>query len=146
MFDFPFSGYRRDRSRELKIASELRGCGFGVMQMRSLEVRHLADILKINERIMAAVSGRNENNDRSIIIATDMRVVAIDYMPLFHSVDEISYGSIQGVTVSAVVLRAVVILHVSGRDVVLRQVKLGMAQQFADYVETRSIDLYSAAT
>lgn len=143
MFDSIFLGRHRDRSRESQIVHELQTCGFGRMQLRSLEVRHLAEILKENEHILAAAFGHNEERDRSVIIATDMRVIAIDYMPLFHSVDEISYSSIQGVSVSAAALRAVVILHVSGRDVVLRRVKLGMAQQFAEYIETRSIDLYS---
>ena len=129
------------KSHEEQIIDELKDCGFSFWQLKSLEVRHLVDFLESNEHILAAVYGYNTGNDRCIIVGTNMRIVYMDYVPMFRSVDEMSYANIQGVTYVTNVLRSTVTLHPSHRDLTLRWVRSGMARRFIDYIEMKSVEV-----
>jgi hypothetical protein len=140
MLDALLSGLSSDEARNAKIIKELRSCGFNFWQLKSLEVKHLADFLEKDEHILAAAYGHNPDKDKSIIVATDMRIVYMDYIPLFYSIDEVSYSAVRGVTYSTNGLRSTITLHTSQMDLTLRYIKLGMAKKFVDFIETKSIE------
>lgn len=121
-----------------RVRKELLAAGVTKYGLLKGESRHLAKIIHEDEHIGGVVYGRYKKTS-AMLVATELRVLFLDYKILFRKSDELSYDIISGVSLNDQATYAGVTLHTRLGDYMVRFVNLKAAHQFADFVETRKI-------
>lgn len=122
-----------------RVKSELRKAGVTRYGLLKGESRKLPQIIHPEEHIHAAVYGRCQQGS-AMLVATERRVIFIDWKPLYTTSDEISYDVIAGVTYGQQGLVSTVTLHSRIGDYQLRYVNIGVARKFVAYMEKRQLE------
>jgi len=120
-----------------RVRRELKDAGMTKYGFFKLATDHVPEIIHDNEHIKAVVYGRLHGKiDSAMLIATDRRILFLDYKPLYKNVDEITYEVVSGVNVSVVAMFAAVVLHTRVKDYSLRFVNINCAEKFAQFIES----------
>ena len=132
-----------DENHAKRIRSELVKAGMTSYGLLKGESRHLPELIHEDEHIGGVVYGRYSGGS-GMIVATDKRVLFLDYKPFYHSTDEIKYDVISGVSVNQQDGTAGVVLHSRLGDYKLRFVNVKCATHFTHYIERKAVELETA--
>lgn len=130
----------KNTARQQQIQEQLKSVGVSGYGRMKAESQHLVDILHIDEQIKGVVYGRYSVGS-AMLIATDKRVIFYDRMPLFQTVDELTYDVIVGVNLAKAGPLSTLILHTRAGDYTLRYVNLKTAGIFKQYLEQNIIEV-----
>jgi hypothetical protein len=98
---------------------QLTKAGYKFSYWTRAEVKELCDVLMPGEIITQATNGYYENGF-ALLVATDNRLLLIDRKPMFLSLDTISYGMIQEVTLDYRLLNSSVHIFTSNKVLVFK--------------------------
>jgi|GEM_PF-2846708 hypothetical protein len=140
--DTKVATHRQDSEVKQQVRQELREAGLNWLDMLTIESHYIHNLIHPNEHIQAAVSGRsNLGALPALIIATNLRVVYLHRIPLFMTMDEISYDLVTGISYNKIgPWYASVTLHTRNGDYELTFVNLRAANKFVETMEQSSID------
>jgi len=140
--DIQAASRSRDSARKQQVRQELRRAGLNWLDMLTIETHYIHNLIHPNEHIQAAVCGRsNLGALPALIIATNLRVIYLHRIPLFMTMDEISYDLVTGISYNKIgPWYAAVTLHTRNGDYELTFVNLHAANKFVETMEQSSID------
>lgn len=84
-----------DEDHAKRVKAELIKAGVTTYGLMKAESRHLPEHVHEDEHIGGVVYGRYEGGS-GMIVATDKRVLFLDYKPFYKSTDEIHYDVVSG--------------------------------------------------
>ena len=122
-----------------RIKQELRQAGVTRYGLLKGESRHLPRIIHPDEHIHGAIYGRAKEGS-IMLVATDRRVIILDWKPLFTNTDEITYDVVSGVKMGSQGIFTSVTLHTRIKDYALKFVNFKCADRFVDYIEERRLE------
>lgn len=126
-----------DEAHSKRIKSELVKAGMTPYGLMKAESRHLPEHVHEDEHIGGVVYGRYEGGS-GMIVATNKRVIFLDYKPFYKSTDEIHYDVVSGVSVNKQDGYSGVVMHTRLGDYKLRFVNNKCASHFARYMEEKA--------
>lgn len=129
-----------DENHTKRVRAELVKAGMTSYGLLKGETRHLPELIHEDEHIFGVVYGRYSGGS-GMIVATDKRLLFLDYKPFYRSTDEIKYDVISGVSVNKQDGTAGVVLHTRLGDYKLRFVNLKCAAHFTNYIEKKAVEL-----
>lgn len=129
-------------SHEERIKKELLGSGISPWGLLYSESRYLPTIIHNNEHIEAIVYGRTKSG-RSMLVATDKRVIFLDKKPMFIKTDEITYSLVGGVSYSQGTMRSTLTLHTRMGDISMHSMNRTCMMRFKEYIELRCVEQQS---
>lgn len=132
-----------DENHVKRIRSELVKVGMTSYGLMKSETRHLPEHIHEDEHIGGVVYGRYERGS-GMIVATDKRILFLDYKLFFQSTDEIKYDVVSGVSVNKQDGTAGVVLHTRLGDYKLRFVNLKCANHFLHYIQGKAVEMEEA--
>lgn len=137
--DYTFNDLYVDEElqHELRVIEELSDIGFGFWQLRRAESKYIASIIEKDEHILSAIYGHVPSGGKAVLVATDTRVIYLDHVPLFETLDEFPYESIIGITYSVNVFMSAITLHTALGDRTLEHVKHRTSESFVNYIEKK---------
>lgn len=130
---------KRYTPEELRVRDELRKAGISSYGMHKGETRRLPALIHPDEKIGGAVLGWCESGT-ALLVATNLRVIFIDWKPLYTTTDEISYDVVAGVSYGHQSVVATICLHTRIGDYTMRYVNLKSARRFIKYIENRRLE------
>lgn len=120
-----------------RIRNELKAAGMTRYGFFKLATDHLPELIHENEHIKGVVYGRLQGKlDSVMLVATDQRILFVDYKPFYKNADEITYEVVSGVNITVIGLHAGVVLHTRVKDYALRFVNINCAEKFTHYIES----------
>ncbi len=126
----------KDRSKINRIQEELKKAGMTSYGFSKVSTYHLPDLIHDDEHINGVVYGRQSKGMGAVmLVATNKRVLYLDYKPLYKNADEVTYDVVAGVKLSTVGPFAGVVLHTRVQDYSLRYVNINCAEIFTKYIE-----------
>lgn len=129
-----------DVKEQQRIASELQAVGITGAGLKRTEARKLYMMLHPDEHVMGAIRGRYKG-DGAMFVATNRRMLLLNYKPLFHNNDEISYDVLAGVTYNPEGLYAGVDIHTRMGDFPFRYVNKKSAKKLVEYLEHKHLEV-----
>jgi general stress protein 26 len=129
-----------------RIQDELRRAGVTMYGLAKFSSQYLHHIIHNDERIWGVVYGRYRSGEgllkftEGMLIATDRRVIFLDYKPGFTSVEEITYTAISGISFVTTGLFSSVTLYTRIGNFILNYANSSCVQRFVSYVESRQIE------
>lgn len=125
-----------DHTHIARIRKELKEVGMTFYGFMKLETDHLPELIHNDEHIKGVVYGRLEKTlDSVMLVATDKRILFVDYKPFFKNSDEITYEVVAGIKMTTIGPFAGVVLHTRVQEYGLRFVNIHCANVFVDYIE-----------
>ena len=119
-----------------RVRGELKAAGMTTYGFFKLATDHLPELIHEDEHIKGVVYGRLQGKfDSAMLVATDKRIVFVDYKPFYKNADEITYEVVSGVKLTVIGLFAGVVLHTRVKDYALRFVNINCAEIFTHYIE-----------
>lgn len=126
-----------DNLHAKRVRKELERAGMTKFGFLKLATIHLPELIHDDEHIEAVVYGRLQGKmDSVMLVATDKRILFLDYKPLYKNADEITYEVVSGVKLTVIGLFAGVVLHTRVKDIALRYVNINCAEIFTKHIET----------
>jgi len=122
-----------------RVFKELRAVGVTEYGMRKFAIKYLPNIIQPDEQIMAVVYGRYQDKkdgaslNAGVLVATDKRIVFLDYKPGFKSTDDIAYEAISGVNSTWAIFSSVTLYTRIG-NYTINFANTKCAKKFVDYV------------
>jgi general stress protein 26 len=125
-----------DHMHYKRVRSELKDAGMTKYGFFKLATDHLPELIHENEHIKGVIYGRLQGKmDSVMLVATDKRILFVDYKPFYKNADEITYEVVSGVNLTVIGLHAGVVLHTRVKDYALRFVNIECAEKFTHYIE-----------
>lgn len=129
------------KEHRLRVKEELRKAGVTSYGLLKLESRNLPQIIHENEHVKGVSYGRASTGGGAMLVATDLRIIYFNRMPLFSSLDEVTYELVSGVSIyKSGNLFASVSLHTRAGDYTVRYTNYVCAKRFVKYIEQRCIE------
>lgn len=133
-------------SHTLRVQEELKAAGMTKYGLLKLTTRCLPRVIHENEHIRAAVYGRYKQDgwplsSEGMLVATDKRIIFVNWKPGYTSIDELSYDIIAGLNVSRAIFFSALSLYTRMSTYTIRFANSGCVARFADYVERRRLTL-----
>jgi general stress protein 26 len=129
-----------DHAHIARIRKELKEVGMTFYGFMKLETDHLPELIHSDEHIKGVVYGRLEGKlDSIMLVATDKRILFVDYKPFFKNSDEITYEVVAGIKMTTIGPFAGVVLHTRVQEYALRFVNIHCANVFVDYIENHIV-------
>lgn len=128
-----------------RVFKELRAAGVTEYGMRKFAIKYLPNIIQPDEQIMAVVYGRYHDKgngavlNAGVLVATDKRIVFLDYKPGFKSTDDITYEVVSGVNSTWAIFSSVTLYTTMG-DYKISYANAKCAKKFVDYVAKRCLE------
>lgn len=136
---------KRERHED-RIVRELRKAGVTSYGRLKFVGRHISSIVRPEEHIEAAVYGRYQESTWGLLsfaagwlIATDHRMIFIDWKPGFIHFDELGYDAVTGQQKTQAGFFASYTLHTKSGDRVIRFANKRCVNQFMQVVEARKL-------
>ena len=124
-----------------RIKDELKKAGVTRYGLLKPESRNLSQVIQEDEHIMAVVYGRATTSGGAMLVATDLRVIYFNRMPLFATLDEVTYDLVSGVSKgNGGGLFETITLHTRAGDFTVRFANLRSAERFIKYIEQKCIE------
>ena len=125
-----------DHAHIKRVRSELRKAGMSKYGFFKLATDHLPELIHDDEHVEGVVYGRLQGKlDSVMLVATDKRILFVDYKPFYKNADEISYEVVSGIQLTVIGLFAGVVLHTRIKDIAMRFVNITCAEKFTHYIE-----------
>lgn len=122
-----------------RMKAELLAAGATRYGLVKNETRRLPELIHEDEHIGAAVNGRSESG-AVMLVATDKRLLYLDFKSFYSSVDEITYDVVSGVMHHTQGLFSNIIVHTRVGDYNLRFVNNKQGQKFVKYLESKRLE------
>src|SRR5581483_5890805 len=129
-----------------RVQDELRAAGATLYGLAKFSSQYLHRLIHANEHIYGAVYGRYRGGrgilslTEGMLVATDHRIIFLDYKPGFTAVEEIAYHAVAGIDYITAGPFSSVTLHTRIGEFSLRYANSNCIRHFVAYVETRQID------
>ena len=129
-----------------RIQDELREAGATMYGLAKFSSQYLYRLIHANEHIRGIVYGRYRGGkgllkfNEGMLVATDRRIIFLDYKPGFTSVEEIAYRAISGIDYVAAGPFSSVTLHTRIGSFTIRYANATCIRTFAAYVGGRQIE------
>lgn len=120
--------------RERQVKEDLADLGVSSHMIKKLETMELAGILGDSERIEALVYGRSLEGFAALA-ATGKRVLFAGKEAMTGETEELSYGTVSGISHGKVGLFSTVTLHTYLSDYQIRTPNWPIARHFIDFIE-----------
>lgn len=122
------------------VRRQLKSAGISGLDLLRPETFSIAKYLYPNEDILAAIYGKTEDGMGSaLLVVTDQRLMYLNQIPLFASLDEFSYEAVGGVSSHMSNWDATVTLHTATGNYTLHSVNAASARNFIYVVEKHCI-------
>lgn len=125
--------------KKSRVLAELNAAGIVGVQAQRMEARNLYKLLHDNEHIMGAIRGRHDG-DGAMFVATDKRMLLLNYKPLFSNNQEISYYVLAGVSYNPMSGFAGVTIHTKMGNFDFKYVNKANAKHLVEYLEQKHLD------
>lgn len=130
------------KDHKARIHQELKAAGLTNYSLIRTESRYLPQIIHDTEHIEAAIFGRVEGSGSAMLVATDKRVIYFNRMPLFTTLDEVTYNLVSGVSRgSHSGIFSTVTLHTRAGDYTIRFGNLVSVDKFIKFIEKKCIEV-----
>jgi general stress protein 26 len=127
---------KRDHLHDHRLKAELKAAGMTAYGFFKLETDYIPTVIHQNEHIKGVVYGRLEGRiDSVMLLATDKRIIFMDYKFFYQDSDEITYEVVSGIKMSVVGPFASVVLHTRIKDYSIRFINIRCARIFVEYIE-----------
>lgn len=131
------SAFRRHRMR---IMEEVEAVGVPRYARSTQTIRHLPNVIHVDEHLEAVVSGREEMLGTALLVSTDRRVVFVVKKPFFLRDDEIGFRSVRGVSYMHSMFASRVVLHTQMGDYSVRTFSRQCADAFMKSIERHGLE------
>ena len=131
----------RQSAQTKNVRRQLRSVGISGIDLLKPETYSIASILKPDELVLAAICGKVAGEGSALLVVSDLRVIYLNQIPFFTTMDEIGYDIVTGVSSSIGQWDAQIILHTRIKDFKMRSVNLEAASNFVYIVERYCIDM-----
>lgn len=129
------------QEHKLRIKQELLAAGVTNYGLLKPEFRNLDQVIQENEHIEAVVYGRTIPSGGAVLIATDLRAIYYNRIPLFSSLDEVTYDLVSGVSKRRVGgMFSTVTLHTRAGDYSIQYANVASASKFIKFIEQKCIE------
>jgi len=140
-------GNDAEAARAARIRQDITRLGANLYDLLLPETRILPSLVHADEEICGLLYGQYvwsngspaPPSGRGVLVATDKRVLLIDKKPLFVRCDEISYGSVSGVSYSRTWMAETVLLHTRMGDIRMQSYNGTCANNFVAYIEDKVV-------
>lgn len=129
------------KDHRTRVHHELKAAGLTGYALLRAECRYLPSIIHEAEHIKAAIYGRVEGSGGAILVATNKRVIYLNRMPLFTTLDEVTYDLVSGISKGSNGLLSSVTLHTRAGDYTVRFGNLVSATKFVSFIEKKCIEV-----
>ena len=123
-----------------RIRKELQEAGLSPYALKKGESKNLPALIHSKEHVHAAIMGRRDMVTNAMLVATDRKVLYLQYSPLFMNTDEITYEVVSGVTFGRQGMTNALVLHTKIGDFKLQLVNAQAAERFITYIEKRRLE------
>ena len=129
-------------SHERRIKTELRQAGVTMFGRAKFASQHLPRVIHADERVMGAVYGRYRTGSgllgftEGMLVATDRRVLFLDYKPGYTAMEELPYDSVTGVQRIVAGPFSSVTLYTKLKDFVLYFANSTCVRRFVEHIES----------
>ncbi len=129
-----------------RVKNELRAAGATRMGMTKFALHHLPQIIHPSEHVQGVIYGRYSSGIKSLgfdegtLVATDRRLIFLDYKPGFTNQEEITYDVVSGIQRTTGLFFSGLTLHTRIGDYSFRYVNTKCASRFAEYIEQRRLE------
>lgn len=127
------------KTTQQRVLEELKEAGISGFRASRLEARRLYQLLHHDEHVMGAIRGRYQG-DGAMFVATNKRMLLLNYKPFFNTNEEISYFVLAGVSYNPQGPFAGVVIHTRMGDFSFRYVHKPSAKIFVDYLERKHLE------
>jgi len=125
------------------VKSQLSKAGFSIGAWGRAECKELCNILALDETILHATNGYYEGGF-AMLVATDQRLILVDKKPLFLSLDTITFGMIQEVTLNYRLLNSTINIYTSNKVLSFRSWNHHALRELLTYSQQRVVESRSA--
>lgn len=129
------------KDHRTRVHSELKSAGVSGYALLRAECRYLPSIIHETEQVKAAVYGHVEGAGGALLVATNKRVIYLNRMPLFTTLDEVTYDLVSGISKGSNGLLSSVTLHTRAGDYTVRFGNLVSVAKFVNYIENKCIEV-----
>lgn len=135
-----------------RIKQELAAVGVTRFGLRKFAAHYLHHVIHPYEHIMAVVYGRYGSGgfftrfNEGMLIATDRRVIFLDYKPGFMDMKELTYEVVSGVERTTAAIFSAITLYTKIGDYTLRYANSHCVEQFMEYIEHRRLETENRGT
>lgn len=129
-----------------RVQDELRDAGATMYGLAKFSSQYLYRLVHPDEHIRGAVYGRYKGGrgilgfTEGMLVATDRRIVFLDYKPGFTSVEEIAYRAVSGIDYVVAGPFSSVTLHTRIGSFTIRYANATCIHTFVSYIGTRQIE------
>lgn len=124
----------RQKHRTKIVRDRLKAVGLRGLDLLRPEAFYISTLLKPKEKIEAAICGHNPNDTSALLVMTNTRLIYLDIIPLFTTIEEIGFGIIEAVSINIGQFDATVRLYTDAGNFTLNGVTLNAASRFVDAV------------
>lgn len=122
-----------------KVREQLQDVGLHNFDLMKPETFYIAKVLHPGEQIKAAICGHIENNASALLVITDTRIIYLNEIPFFTTIEEIGYGAVEGVSIDIGQFDATVQLLTNVGNFELSRVNLDAANTFMDIADELTV-------
>lgn len=129
-----------------RIRQELATVGVTRYGLRKFAAHYLYHVIHPDEHIMAVVYGRYGSGglftrfNEGMLLATNRRVIFLDYKPGFLDMKEFTYEVVSGVERTTAAIFSAITLYTKIGDFTLRYANSYCVEQFMKYIELRRLE------
>lgn len=121
------------------VKSQLSQAGFSFGAWGKAEVKELCNIVTEDETILYATNGYYEGGF-AMLVGTDQRILLVDKKPMYLSLDTITYGMIQEVTLNYRLLNSTINIYTSNKCLSFRSWNHHALRELLTYSQQRVIE------
>ncbi len=114
---------------------QLQVVGLHRLDMLKPETFYIAKILDTNEKVQAAICGHIEDGASVLLVITNSRIIYLNQIPLFTTIEEIGYGIVQAISIEIGQFSAAVCLYTGVGNFLVHNVNLEAASNFVRVTE-----------
>jgi len=118
------------------VRQQLRSVGISGFDLLRPESYSIARVLRADERILAAICGKVNNEGSALLVVTDKRILYLNDIPLFTNIDEVGYGVVTGISSDIGRWDATITLHTGIKDFEMHSVNIEAANNFIYTVDS----------
>jgi len=124
------------RKRQSKIVRDrLREVGLRGLDLVRPESFYVSTLLKPNEKIKVAISGRVDGGAAALLVMTELRILYINVIPLFTTIEEIGFGIVEAVSMKVAQFDATVCLYTGVGNFTFHRVGIEAASNFVECID-----------
>lgn len=124
------------------IQQQLAMVGYKVPIWQKAEVRELSNALAADEKIIQAINGHYEGGF-GLLVATNHKLLLVDRKPMFLTLDAISYGMIQEISLNYRLLNSTLHIWTSNKCLDFSSWNHAKAREILDYAQRSIVSVHT---